>query len=231
MAVARHGLMTLLPAAAAALLCTVALTACHNDDGAAEVEEIDGNVTPTMSTFGVDTHISDSGYTRYHLTAAEWLMYEEADDPNWKFPAGLYLETYDKEMNPDAKLRSDSATYFSQRKLWRLDGNVRMRNTDGDRFLTEQLFWDQNQRKVYSDSFIHIERADRTIEGYGFESNENMTTYTVRRPTGIFPVSDFRNTDIDSVTGEETDTMPAQQPRRREPQPRIMARNQQTANP
>ena len=66
-----------------------------------------------------------------------------------------------------------------------------MRNVDGDRFLTQQLFWDQNARKVYSDSFIHIERSDRIIEGYGFISNEQMTDYTIRRPSGIFPTSAF----------------------------------------
>lgn len=41
---------------------------------------------------------------------------------------------------------------------------------------------------MYSDSFIHIVRTDRIIEGYGFESNQNMTRYTVRRPTAILPV-------------------------------------------
>ncbi|MDE7407167.1 MAG: LPS export ABC transporter periplasmic protein LptC, partial [Muribaculaceae bacterium] len=167
----------------------------------------------------------DTGYTRYHHPADQWIMYEEADDPNWKFPDGLFLETYDKDMNPDATLRSDSATYFSQQKLWRLDGNVRMRNTAGDRFLTEQLFWDQNQRKVYSDSFIHIERSDRTIEGYGFVSNENMTTYTVRRPTGIFPVSDFRSNATDSVSLDSASEPQETTIRRRTAQPRIKAAN------
>lgn len=63
-----------------------------------------------------------------------------------------------------------------------------MRNIDGDRFLTQQLFWDQTRQKIYSDSFIHIVRSDRIIEGYGFVSNQNMTAYTVNRPTGIIPV-------------------------------------------
>ena len=66
-----------------------------------------------------------------------------------------------------------------------------MRNLQGDRFLTEQLFWNQSQRKVYSDSFIHIERVDRTLEGIGFVSNEQMTSYTIRRPTAILPTGDM----------------------------------------
>ncbi len=150
--------------------------------------------SPTMSTTDVSTYISDSGYVRYHIVTPLWQMFEEASDPYWRFPFGLDLEQYDLAMHPQANIRSDSATYFSRRRLWRLDGHVVMVNVDGDSFLTAQLFWDQQKRQVYSDSFIHIVRTDRIIEGYGFTSNENMTAYTVNRPTGIIPVDrDARN--------------------------------------
>ena len=46
-----------------------------------------------------------------------------------------------------------------------------MVNTMRDTFLSQQLYWDQNKRKVYTDSFIHIVRSDRIIEGYGLEAN------------------------------------------------------------
>lgn len=164
----------------------------------------DGNTTPTMTTADVSTFISDSGYTRYHITAPVWQMFEEAKDPFWRFPYGLDLEQYDLQMKPQSNIRSDSATYFSRRRIWRLDGHVVMVNIDGDSFLTQQLFWDQQQRKVYSDSFIHIVRTDRVIEGYGFTSNENMTEYIVNRPTGIIPVNrdeeTARTTPADSAT-------------------------------
>ncbi len=214
-----------MPLTALCLLAACGISACHSDSGHIDPIPIDGNVTPTLVTYDVNTYISDSGYTRYHLTADQWLMFEEADEPNWKFPDGLFLEKFDKDMIQEATIVSDSAIYFSQKKLWRLDGNVRMRNTAGDRFLTQQLFWNQNEHKVYSDSFIHIDRADRTIEGYGFESNEQMTTYAITRPTGIFPVSDFRKQAADSTDSQEPDTitpaaLPTDSTRRRQPRPR-----------
>lgn len=61
-----------------------------------------------------------------------------------------------------------------------------------EKFLTQQLFWDQRQRKLYSDSFIHIEQADKVLEGYGFDSNEQLTRYTIRRVSGIFPAKTLR---------------------------------------
>jgi LPS export ABC transporter protein LptC len=144
-----------------------------------------------MRTTNVSTLISDSGYTRYHITTPLWLMFEEARKPHWHFPQGLFVVQFDDSMHETGTFTADTATYYSLVKLWQFDRNVRMRNIAGDRFVTQQLFWDQNTHKVYSDSFIHIERADRTLEGYGFESNEQMTTYTIRKPSGIFPTGDF----------------------------------------
>lgn len=176
------------------LIMTVVLLlwSCGNADVTKRVV-VDKDTVPTMVTDSVNSFISDSGITRYHLVAPTWLMFDEAKEPYWLFPEGLNLEQFDDNMSPTSTLVSDTARYFSRLKLWKLDGNVRMRNIDGDKFLTQQMFWDQKSRKVYSDSFVHIERADRIIEGYGFISNEEITAYTIRRPTGIFPTDAFNN--------------------------------------
>lgn len=174
----------------ASLAVLAAATACGADEDNVEAQPIDGNTVPTMITDSVNSFVSDSGITRYHIVAPTWLMYDKADEPCWKFPESLHLERYDNDMNVTATVDCDSAVYFTALKLWRLDGDVRMRNLDGDRFLTDQLFWNQQSHTVYSDRFVHIERTDRIMEGYGFTSNEQMTVYTLRRPTGIFPIKD-----------------------------------------
>ncbi len=182
--------MRLLPAAVITVVVAMAFVSggCGETRHSYVANASDGETTPTMTTVNVETYISDSGYTRYHLSTPLWLMFEDASEPFWRFPDGLDLEQYDLAMRPQATMVSDSATYFSRKRLWRLDGNVVMVNTMRDSFLTHQLFWDQTRRRVYSDSFIHIVRSDRIIEGYGFESNENMTSYTIKNPTGIIPV-------------------------------------------
>ena len=189
----RSKAMMLLPAIAVVMMMAAVTTSCREKvkPGLISLENVDQ--MPTMLTRDVSTLISDSGYTRYHITAPLWLMFDNIRDPKWKFPEGLDMEKYDNNMAVDATITCDSATYFSQKKIWRLDGNVRMRNTVGDKFLTQQIFWDQSKHSVYSDSFIHIERSNRIIEGYGFTSNENMTDYTVNHPSGIFPVPERKN--------------------------------------
>lgn len=176
---------------AVALVSASWLASCDGDKKDTVDLVIDPETTPTMLTHNVSSLISDSGITRYHITAPIWYVFGESRSPRWTFPDGLFLEKFDDNLNTDATVECDSAVYFEDRKLWRLDGNVRILSLQNEKFLTEQLFWDQRQQKVYSDSFIHIERSDRIIEGYGFTSNDRLTDYVVNRVSGIFPVSQF----------------------------------------
>ncbi len=174
------------------LVVVLALCACRNNKKEFVDLEYDPETFATMTTIDVSTLISDSGVVRYRIDAPIWLVYDEAREPNWKFPEGLHMEKYDNFMRREATVDCDSALYLKNKQLWRLDGYVDIKNTAGEKFLTSQLYWDQRGQKVYSDSFIHIERADRIIEGYGFESNDRMTQYRVLNVSGIFPVDQFR---------------------------------------
>ncbi|MDE6484470.1 MAG: LPS export ABC transporter periplasmic protein LptC [Duncaniella sp.] len=171
-------------------LAALAAAAC-SDDKPVGMTDIDVDVTPTMLTRNVETLISDSGITRFRITAPVWYVYDETADPVWRFPESLLLERFGDRMEVEATVKADSATYFKERQLWRLDGHVSISNTAGEKFLTNQLFWDQKMHKVYSDSFIHIERHDKTLEGNGFTSNEQLTRYTIRDVSGIFPAAAF----------------------------------------
>lgn len=173
---------------ALSFVACVVLSSCEEEKKTYVPNLSDTLKTPTMTTSDVSTFISDSGYTRYHITADRWDIYDDSIHPMWVFPTGLELENYDLAMRPAATLVCDSATYYTNKRLWRLDGNVIMVNVRKDTFLTQQLFWDQRDAEVYSDSFIHIVRSDHIIEGYGFTSDQTMSAYTVNRPTAIIPM-------------------------------------------
>ena len=143
----------------------------------------------TMTTKNIATFISDSGVVQYKIVAPVWKVYDRADTPYWHFPEGLFLQKYDSYFQVIATVAADSARYFSAQRLWRLDGHVEMTKVPKDLFQTEQLFWDQRRGILYSDSFIHIETATHMLEGVGFESDENLSSYRIIKPQGIFPVN------------------------------------------
>ncbi len=145
---------------------------------------------PVLDTRSVSTLISDSGITRYRIEADEWLIFDKTEQPYQEFPRGIYLEQFDESLNVQASLKASYAHYNENEQLWTLRGNVHALNLEGEQFDTQELKWDQRTHKVYSDSNIHITREKSIIEGVGFQSNEQMTKYTILHPTGIFPVDE-----------------------------------------
>lgn len=195
------GHLGLLPLLLLLAMVTSVLTACEDDKKEVVSGYDDPERTPTMLTRNVETLISDSGIMRYRVTSPMWLVYDEAKVPYWKFPNGLKLEKYDDFFHVQATVMCDSAFFYKNEQIWRLDGNVKIENAAKEKFLSNQLFWNQRQHKVYSDSFIRIEQPDRMIEGYGFISNDRMTSYSIRRVSGVFPVEGLRKqaTSVDST--------------------------------
>lgn len=149
---------------------------------------------PSMKSLGVTTLISDSGITRYKIITEEWSIFDKKTPPHWAFEKGVYLEKFDSLLHIDASIKADTAYYYEKEKLWELRSKVHIQSQRGDKFDTELLFWDENKKKVYSDNFIRIEQEDKTITGYGFESNQELTDYVIRNTTGIFTVENQTTT-------------------------------------
>ena len=143
-----------------------------------------------MATRGVTTLVSDSGVTRYRINTEEWLVFDRKNPPYWAFEKGVYLEKFDSIFQVEASIKADTAYFFNKEELWKLMGNVHIQNLKGEQFDTELLYWDQRTQRIYSDEFIRIEQPDRIITGHGFESNQQMTVYTIRKPEGIFYVDE-----------------------------------------
>ena len=143
-----------------------------------------------MDTKGITTLVSDSGITRYRINTEEWLVFDRKDPPYWAFEKGIYLEKFDTLFQVEASIKADTAYYYNKKVLWELIGNVVIKNLKGERFNTSLLYWDQRSERVYSDAFIRIEQPDRIITGRGFESNQQMTVYTIHKPEGIFYVDE-----------------------------------------
>ena len=172
------------------LLCVLTV-ACRNTEvkhRAAAV--VDRKAMPVLEGVDVNTLISDSGITRYRIKAHKWLVFDKADTPYWEFPEGVYLEKFNLNLEADATIEADYAYYNEPAQRWMLRGNVQAVNLEGEMFETPLLFWDQQTESVYSDSSIVITRETSIIKGVGFRSNQEMTKYTILRPTGVFPISE-----------------------------------------
>lgn len=181
--------MTIVMASSLVLLA-VTLSACHEEIASREKFPQERKAMPVLNTYAVSTLISDSGITRYRIEADEWLIFDKTEPSYQEFPSGIYLEQFDQELSVEASLKADYAHYDDEAQIWTLRGHVHALNRKGEQFDTPELKWDQQLHIVWSDSSIHITRETSIIEGVGFQSNEEMSKYTILNPTGVFPIKD-----------------------------------------
>lgn len=194
------------------VLLAIVMLFFYNSCGEKDAETVDisydPETIPVMTTDSVTTLISDSGITRYKLEADKWMVFDKKDDPYWFFPEGIYLERFDSLFQVEAKILADSAWNYTDKRLWRLKGNVDIRNMAGEMFLSDELFWDQQKQRVYSDKYIQIKRGETELKGYGFESNQEMTEYHIFRPhDGRIPFKEEANNGVENENSQEEVSM------------------------
>lgn len=148
-----------------------------------------------MTSYGVNTLISDSGIIKYRIVTERWDVNTVRQPSRWTFEKGVFFEQFDEQFHVQAYVQADTAWYYDQKKLWHLRGRVRIRNINGLVYTSEELFWDGMKHELYSNVFSKVVTPERSMEGTYFLSDERMTHYTVSNSKGSFERED--------MTGEE----------------------------
>ena len=95
-----------------------------------------------MTSYGVNTLISDSGVIKYRIVTERWDVNTVRQPSRWEFMKGVFFEQFDEHFHVQAYIQADTAWYYDQQRLWKLRGRVSVRNIDGLVYTSEDLYWD-----------------------------------------------------------------------------------------
>ena len=146
---------------------------------------------PIMTTYGVNTLISDSGVIKYRIVAERWEINTVKQPSRWSFEKGVLLTQFDQTMHVQSYIQCDTAYYYDQERRWELHGRVRILTKQGTSFSSEELYWDEGKHEIWSNRYSHLKTPDRDLQGNRFRSNENMTRYDVTYTKGSFERGDI----------------------------------------
>lgn len=144
-----------------------------------------------MTSWGVNTLISDSGVIKYRIVTERWEVNQNKKPSRWIFDKGLFLTQFDEKFHVHAYIQCDTAFYYDQLSLWELRSRVRILTKDGLKFRSERLYWDENKHELYSNVYSYLITPERTLQGSYFRSDERMTKYYVSNSKGSFERSDL----------------------------------------
>lgn len=143
---------------------------------------------PLSEMQDVDMLYSEKDRVKVKMLAHRILQYKSGDK---EFPDGIYLEFFNEKGIMTSTLKANQAYYFKEEDQWRGRGNVIVKNIAKQQQLnTEELFWKESKHKIFTDKFVTIRLENEVIYGTGLDAAQDMSTYTIHKPEGIFEIKD-----------------------------------------
>lgn len=175
---------------------------------------------PLMTSYGVNTLISDSGVIKYRIVTEEWIVNPNLNPSRYIFDKGVLLTQFDEKFNVFSYIQCDTAYYYDKKKLWELRSRVKILTKSGIKFSSEELFWDENNHELYSNKFSRLVTPERSLQGRYFRSDEQMTKYYVSNTSGSFVRGDLAGggaapTPTENPSDSTMNSIPRTQPKPR----------------
>lgn len=129
----------------------------------------------------VNIHIlhSDSAVHRSEVTAAKQLDFANG---NMEFPEGIEIKIFTLEGNLETTMTADRGYFLRDQNLYRGEGNVQIHNLIKDqRLQTEEIFWNQAQKKIYTEKFVTIQERQTIFNGTGMEADDTFSNYQLKK--------------------------------------------------
>lgn len=103
----------------------------------------------------------------------------------------MYLELLNKEGAVESTFKADYVYYTAEDNLYKGTGNVVVENMEtGDELTTEELFWDPDEEKFYTERFVTIVSEDEVHTGDGLVASEDFETYKITKPSGTITLEE-----------------------------------------
>ncbi len=143
-----------------------------------------GDQLPGLEAENFTMLYSDSAIIRFKLITPRMIQYDQEKEPFTEFPDGVEIEKFDGQMRIVSRITANYARLLNKENKWIAKNNVVAINEAGDSLKTEELIWEEGSGRIYSDQFVKIIREDQIINGIGFESDQSMQNWEIKKPTG-----------------------------------------------
>ena len=95
------------------------------------------------------------------------------------------VNLFDTNFNQKSLIKSESAIVNEKENKIKAYGNVEVVSNDGKVLKTDSLSWDNNSDKIYTDANLEFITSNTdTLYGTGFESNIDLTEWSILKPKG-----------------------------------------------
>lgn len=152
-----------------------------------EIEEIEAlteeSKLPAQTSMNAVFNYTEEGLLKNRLEAGQVDRYL-GEDARIHVSKGFVMYIYDSVQVVEAEIHAEQGVYDEDNFQMIARHDVVLNNSKGDTLFTEELIWQQDSNKVYTDKFVTIHSTQGTLHGKGLTSNETFTSYSIWKPVG-----------------------------------------------
>jgi len=145
---------------------------------------------PEMTARDIEIIYSEKAMVQIKLVSP-YLVNTTEDEPLLLFPKGFTVYFYDTAMNITTTITADYGISHEKKKLMEARHNVVVENlAKGEKLNTEELFWDRDKGRIYSNKFVRITSGGQVYTGDGLTSVQPFDELEVINPKGLIEIHD-----------------------------------------
>ena len=148
----------------------------------------------TSSLIGVAQQLQDVKFSQSKGDKLLWKLAAKAVEQVADGPINLEtIEiTYYSDDGRITVVTADTALYDDAERNARLEGNVKVRTSDGGRVETAAIQWDQETQILTGDGLVTISKGSSTLTGTGFELHTSEESFKIYQVGGVLHKGDAK---------------------------------------
>ena len=166
------------------LFFLVVLVSCTNDPKLVQEFVIDKQ-QPIEQIKGAELLHTENGKVKVRMVASRIERFQDIE-PSLIFSDHLEVYFYNDSSQLQSTLMADYASIDEGKKIMFAQNNVTLISSDDKKLETDELIWDENKNKIYTDKKVKITTGKEVIYGEGFTSTPDFKKYSITKINGTF---------------------------------------------
>lgn len=174
------------------LLFVFALSTVSCENDLAEIQRVFRQDDMTRELMkGVEILYSDSAVVNVRISSPTLIRFTDRKEPRQEFPDGLNVEFLNPSGRVSSRLTAKYGMRYENKNQIIVRDSVIWDSVNKERLETEELTWDEQKEKLYTNKYVTIIRPEEIIFGYGFEANQDFTYSKIKAIEGTIKVDDL----------------------------------------
>ncbi len=156
----------------------IALTFCSEEKVKPKIDfSIQDDNYPVQESWNSNIYFTEAGTLKAVLYSDHLQVFDKTKEKKLK---GVKIDFFDDNGKRTSQLTSKKGRVDDRTDdMFAIDSVVAINDSTGTRLETDELIWNNKKRRIISDKFVRITSPEEIIEGYGFESDQQLKNYVI----------------------------------------------------